>query len=162
MRRGRRIRESLSARPGVTGVYHIRKAMNPSHTVKLRSKTLARLRIVADALEMPISAVMRYAIEEAIEECAKSAAVSIPIRFRGKTEDRDPIAAHSPTVKLDADTEARMRNLIAQAPLLKSTTFLRGAVERFVERVHQEEGIRIRLRADAGERKEVPVTREGP
>lgn len=135
--------------------------MNPSHTVKLRSKTLARLRIIADALEMPISAVMRHAIEEALEEFAQSSAVSIPIRFRGKTDEKDPIAAHPPTVKLEADTEARLRSLIAQAPLLKSTTFLRGVIERFVERVHEEGQMSVRIRVRPEDRAKVSETREG-
>ncbi len=122
--------------------------MNSMHSVKLRQKTLVRLRGLAADLETSVSAVIKYAVEETINDAWRNAALAIPVRSRAKPEAKDAFDARPHPVKLEPETEARLRSIAAQRPVLKVSSILRGAVERFVDRAHRDEQVVIRFQPE--------------
>lgn len=120
--------------------------MNSSHSVRFRPKTLARVRSIAQDLETSVSAVVKHAVEEAVTEAWKNRRVAVPIRAQKADKAREPLESVPQSVKLDPEIELRLRALVAQTPLLKTSSVIRGAVERFVEAAFREKQVVFRVR----------------
>ncbi len=112
--------------------------MNTSHPVKLRSKTLVRLRSMADDLETSVSAMIKHAVERSVDEAWAAGSIALPVDTRGKPEAKDPFVRCAHPLKLEPASEERLQRMVAQIPFLKTSTVIRGAVERFVDRAHRD------------------------
>ncbi|MDO8543614.1 MAG: hypothetical protein Q7S40_24495 [Opitutaceae bacterium] len=121
--------------------------MNSSHSVKLRPKTLARVRSIAHELETPVSAVLKHAVEAAMAEAWKNKCVAVPIRAQKDGKAREALDPSPQPVRLEPDTDARLRTIVEQIPLLKVSSVIRGAIEQFVDTAFHDKQVVFRFRA---------------
>lgn len=135
--------------------------MNPSHSVKLRPKTLARLRTIAREFETSVAALIKHAVEEAIDDAWRNKSLAVPIRGQKSGKAPAPLDQNPQPVKLEPGTDARLRSVVEQIPLLKVSAIIRGAVERFVENAFREKQVLFKIRVD-GSRARIPAGMKAP